>query len=813
MTKYIIALILLLAALAGLIWKDSRKPRTFEFMDSAAEVLPPAQPKESTIQGEDQWLMQQMALRVAELAALASGSQEATAELIPSSTPGITYKIEASAGAQNYTADLKQEFYFWSPEGMLPMAAALLGDLTEAGSNLGTSTLPETLLKPETATLCKEAQRISTALAADPRSVTLHEEAALVLGVMAFRETAGRFSDNRVTLCRASSHLTIARSLNRDPGLPGKLAEALLLALVGRQVDAVKHASELPQSAEAWARAIRMRATHDWRLLEKPADATLLEQIALAYALINSRDATALAVFLAEAQPSPVPDWSRIALETMISVEDGHLFSESALDRELMDAQNARMALEGKRPTQDELIQLLAGDNTTKSGTTHNLAAILTWEMVAAYHERHLLHVIERLHFFYDRRWGVQEEALVLREFAEANLSRLKLYPFLFLTEQIPAGELQTAVETSIRQIEETPSLIPAGLWKSVENAQSRVALRKLAPRMEPWFGEQLKFGTAYDLRHRIMPIEMSGRSSASELLAIAPYELLVLRSAAARKRISRGAEFVEFFKDIAPYNVHAQEVIAEASRGDPKAYSQAMEAAAAMDPNNYIVLFRTLRDQGRRDEAARAFEQALAKSTDRVRLSNNVSWIIDYYMDKGETEKALAVANGAAEVYSYRGLESAGMLMVRLERWDEALAHFSAIAERYDDPGPLMQMLFNRRHQNSKLNEAWDRIIGNVFPDGLVEVKLEDFNGKPKTGNVIASTSEHTTRHGLRDGDVIVALDGFKADNLQQYMVLRAMKPDTTPVIIIYWNGSEYKQLTASLPGRRFGCELIPVE
>ena len=42
-----------------------------------------------------------------------------------------------------------------------------------------------------------------------------------------------------------------------------------------------------------------------------------------------------------------------------------------------------------------------------------------------------------------------------------------------------------------------------------------------------------------------------------------------------------------------------------------------------------------------------------------RVEVSNGIGWLVDYYYDHGQTDKAMAIARDAAEVYSSRGLQT----------------------------------------------------------------------------------------------------------------------------------------------------------
>ena len=132
----------------------------------------------------------------------------------------------------------------------------------------------------------------------------------------------------------------------------------------------------------------------------------------------------------------------------------------------------------------------------------------------------------------------------------------------------------------------------------------------------------------------------------------------------------------------------------------------------------------------------------------------------------------------------------------------------FEAIAERYGDTGPLVRFL--AEHQSNAVTKAhYDHVIASVFKDGLKAVTLADFKNAPTSGSEITSDTEHTQRYGLKGGNVIVAIDGSRVDTLEQYDLLRSLKKDDQPLQIIYWDGTSYHDLSASLPDRRFGCEM----
>src|SRR6266513_4674998 len=101
-------------------------------------------------------------------------------------------------------------------------------------------------------TVIREDKRLSTALTENPLDPELHEEAALLIGSFAMRESAGStFCDIRRCLCKMTAHMALARAVRQNPGACGTLAEAILCSLTGRETPAFALLDQLQQKAAA----------------------------------------------------------------------------------------------------------------------------------------------------------------------------------------------------------------------------------------------------------------------------------------------------------------------------------------------------------------------------------------------------------------------------------------------------------------------------------------------------------------------------------------------------------------------------------
>ncbi len=296
---------------------DTRTSRTWDQAPLQVSVLT----HPSNYSTENNWLASIVARRIVDFARLANGPAGA-------SLPEITVKAEVDTAASRIhleiggfssapvTADLQPEF-IWDAHGYAPLAAKLLK--SPAASSAVTPPDELTILQNLTGpTLAHEDVALSTLLKKQPASAATHDDAALLLVALALRDNAGEFADSRRMLGRATGHLALAEALRgRDaPTWAGKIADAGIRALAGREVDALAHldalesAADCPDAAKPWITALRLRAKDDWRLVTPHPTAPLLLKIAWFQVLSNNlSDLLAIKQFEATDEFAPVTDW------------------------------------------------------------------------------------------------------------------------------------------------------------------------------------------------------------------------------------------------------------------------------------------------------------------------------------------------------------------------------------------------------------------------------------------------------------------------------------------------------------------------
>jgi hypothetical protein len=177
--------------------------------------------------------------------------------------------------------------------------------------------------------------------------------------------------------------------------------------------------------------------------------------------------------------------------------------------------------------------------------------------------------------------------------------------------------------------------------------------------------------------------------------------------------------------------------------------------------------------------------------------------------LKKGQIEKARQIADEGGEVYSSVGLEAKATFFEMTTNYTDAFVWFAKLEERYDKPGPLIA--FCGRYKNltgdSRFEPEVKKRVKKMFPDGMEQVSLTDFQGPPADGVHIRQQNDLLTAAGLRAGDVIVALNGTRTHTFNQYMFVRELL--TGPEMnLIVWNSKGYRAVKASPPDHKFNAD-----
>jgi tetratricopeptide (TPR) repeat protein len=233
------------------------------------------------------------------------------------------------------------------------------------------------------------------------------------------------------------------------------------------------------------------------------------------------------------------------------------------------------------------------------------------------------------------------------------------------------------------------------------------------------------------------------------------------------------------------------------------------MLRSAAIDPYRYYSLGEFFQERNQDEKAATYFEKAMALHPDSVAAAGRSSWLIKYYQRKGMISKALALADKAAEVYSYSGLQAKADLLESLGKYDEAWEYFLKLEERYERSDDLMAFIarYKAKTGNTRYDHELQTRLGKLFPKGLEKATIQTLGSPPSDGAIIKQDGKLISDAGLRVGDIIVAVHAIRVHNMQQYSFARETRKAPGMELIV-WQQNHYVEIKCSPPGHRFNVD-----
>lgn len=742
----------------------------------------------------------------------------------PQGRAAVAIEGEASAPRVNLTLAADQKLvltidhHIWSPATYTPLVVAARGN-TRRDQAATTPTLAsslEALTNPAPEIIQQESVRISAALAADRLSADAHEEAALVLAALALREAAGDFSDPRRLMSRMTAHLAIARHLRPSAGLSGRVADVVLLTLAGREREALESAGTLESidapGLRAWLRALRLRNTSDWRLTRQEKSLTLLERLETLRAIHWSLGSDpALDYFEKFRKAAPPSSWVRLLLQGNASVEAGNRFSEAGIRSELELAQRIRGSLgDGADVSnQDALIrELNVPPLDAASDTRDGSITVIDWGLWAAASQRHILMQLHARYRHLNDMLGLADEARAFAQTAD-SFAALTLFPLVRPYLSFDASSHAQALAAAGDLCRRRPDLVTFEVWESIFRKPSfaRGSSTDALPPNGIWFTPLLPAGTVFDLAHRVFDDTVRPPQSrltlldAQRLRALAPSNRQLVMEVVRMRDGNFPAYRVmqKEYGDLAGYDAILARRIARAAAEPPEAYVPLMRHAADLNPENLGELGAYLADRGRAEEAQAVYEEWIRKSRDRVAISNGARWLVRRYHDLGEADRAEALARRLADVQSYNGLMTLGDLYDWQNRLSAAGRTYALVAERYGANSDLLGFYLRRSNQDPSLKPEVDRIALQVFPNGIERVALADLTKEPVDGVRFLEVGDTGRRAGLHNADIVVAVDGMRVHNIEQYRVARraSVAPDMQ---LIVWRSGQHIEIAAPL-------------
>ncbi len=705
----------------------------------------------------------------------------------PSPGAGPAYDVHPKDGA---AVQVGIGDYLWLPENFAPLVRP-----AAAGSD-GACTSPgilERLLTPSVETLASLDRELSEALAQRPRDACLHEAAAALIGAFQMREVPSAFADERPGLNRMAAHLALARASRGGsaPGPEGRVADLMLRAIAWRHDGFRELLPELAERAtgpeRTWLRALLLYSVQDWRVLPDPASATLAEQIAYVMAVGNTRDASQVNEALDLVARSPRADWTRLAFQRYVNVETCGRFGELGLQLEQAELEEAYRLSTG---------QALGGDPTQAlNAETETRQRVLDWPLWAGFEQRNLLAQADRQHDCLEHKYGLRDEARELRETMTRRFGGLRLFPFFAHRTAQNAEQDKPALAAAAAVVTAHPSAVTWANWSGLYSRN--LGAPPPLPHEKIYFSPLLPRGTALGYNTRLL----DRRKYVSRDLAVLEATRGHVYHALARRMYAKArygeppplAALEEVFGPVAEYDQDALWWLADvAEKSDPAAFKALAGRMCDMSADDCERLAQYLVDHQEPEEAVKVYERWLARGRDEVHLSNHVRWLAIYYLEHGRRERALELGRRAADTGSATGLATHAEILEKVGRLPEAERLLRHVADRYEDQGPWIELLL--RHQDREgFRKALAALRAEAFPKGALPARMEDLqSGAPPGPRVRQSPS----RSPIQGGDVILAVDGVRVENLKQLRLQRRLASEPQARLLIR-RGSSVTEVT----------------
>jgi hypothetical protein len=702
------------------------------------------------------------------------------------------------------------EAQVWSMLAWTPNASLVAFAAAQFGPAVAMTEVPlrdqyPALLQASTAQLFAANDEVSQALKHNLRNPRAHEAAALILGAFGLQEAAGSMTDHRWVMNRMTAHLAVAAALRRASpvSVDGQLASATLDALAGRQAAALETLARLgdplgDSPRAAWQRGLLMRIKQDWRVLNKPAAATRLEKLEYLRArrhMITDRRA---AMELDQLNEPDAADFARIVQSFAYDVQDGNQFVADGMVRELKALARLYQQQFGRplpEPMHDA-VNKRAG-RLMASGSP----VVLPWGAWAEFSQRHLAMAIADTDQHYRRTLDLPDQADELNEAMDGVLRGLRMFSIATINRGVADQEDErdrTYLHDALGLLSTAPELIPMSYWKTMETAAEQAFMPRRIPSRKTWFIDP-SADVPYDVGRRLADAVIP-YGTLRALIDASPYNAWLLwRAADSRSPLADlRARADALIQERAAYDLWAldRQVAASSARLD---WEKHLRRGCELSPARCITLATRLAPT---DEHAAAVEYQRAfddPALDGVTRANSSEWLVFYYERNNEPHRARGLAESAAKAGSQRGIRTLARLLERRGEVEHAGKLFEAIVERYPSRTDTLAGFLYRRavvHNDTRFTKRWEEIRQRVFPNGLSpQTTVAD---RPAAGVYVHQDRPSSERLRLQIGDIIVGVDGWRVDNIEQFNTVLAFSDQLNTHRITAWRGVLF---TASVP------------
>ena len=795
--------------------------------NNLVDMAVPFSPSGWEWKNEEHWAIDQMVKDIAEMIFFAA--KEDTSKVLVKTVPvGVrVYSVTITSPhfAKPYESRLELQEFLWNPETFSPMVKDLLRLLDIKPTATPATGILQTLLTPRASEIEKAQAEVSSTLTTSPTSAGAHAQAALVLGVLGLFDQAGAFQDHRFILCRMVSHLALANGLRDADATPeGELARVGLLILMGRKSQAAREIADFrtdPVIPPAWANALFMFASGDWRQVKDPTKVSLAEALASFKGRSYHQGADHGANWIMDSGRNDVP-LAYVARITMLgndySVSMAGLLAPPSVEWDLVDLQEVNRLRKRESLSSDLKIcgALSAHPSRAWNPATQNLE-VIGWGLWAQHFQAVLLDdMMQTINYHYNMI-GSKPDTLEYIDILERRFSNLEQFPVLQKRYASIRPEVyKNAILKAAYFTQQHPELLSDCNWTALNHVVGTNPLPKALPRYQDWLAVMMPFGTTYNWTHRVWEMTEHTNMTLAEITQFHqwdPFNLSII-----------GFYLYTRFPD-GNYTPEVVEMVCAATRDFNRLHYLERLRGAYPDhsPEELAVLREiteidkewrfTLADelvhQKREAEASQVYLKAFQETKNRIMASNGATWEVLYLYRTKQATQAEQIAQECAAVYSYRGLQTLALLREAQGRLSEAQREYAKIAERYDDAYVLPAFHYRNRLKSSECQRAWDQECKKLFPKGLQKFDAIQATAPPRHGLVLQDDSAYLRHRGIARDAILVALDGFNVENLEQYSLIRAFEWADGMRLMVY-QGGKYTTITSDFHNRSLGVNLI---
>jgi hypothetical protein len=352
-------------------------------------------------------------------------------------------------------------------------------------------------------------------------------------------------------------------------------------------------------------------------------------------------------------------------------------------------------------------------------------------------------------------------------------------------------------------------------LWAHAERRCPRLTATGAVPNPALWFHPPVPPGSVFDAGARLghPPFMASITMPAVDALhLLAPYQPTVSWLWAIRRfgENATAEEMASAYGPLLDYDVRVLRAASVRLARFGRDASVLHERACALEADECLAAGAYFAARGRDAEALRSYERAIAEARDRVGVANDVDWIVDYYLEHGREADARRVANVAAGTYSSAGLGTLARLLERMSRLDEAHGVYQKIRERYEASTMLDRFYVRQAQRTAGARYAAEAqaATARLFPGGLQKVTSATLPQPPRPEGIRVVEIEDLERLraiGVRPDDILMAVDGYRVLNVDQWLTVRSFT-DAPQISVIVFRGGGYLDLSGPYTRYKWG-------